>query len=101
MCSGAELDHRSSSHAVSTLSAPSMVSAQAVWPPASLKAAMNASCASESRRPGAFNSEGERNAPVPDQEIRSAGEHTHALELGAGDLVAAPTVCGMKPEHVG
>src|SRR5262245_3871979 len=40
-------------------------------------------------------------AVVPEQEIGCAGEHAHALELRAGDLVAALAIRGMGPEHAG
>jgi hypothetical protein len=38
---------------------------------------------------------------MPEQQVCGTGNHTHALELRAGDLVASLTVGAMEPEHVG
>src|SRR5262249_41700357 len=48
-----------------------------------------------------FQFECEAVAVVPEQQVARAGEHAHALELGAGDLVAALAVRAVQPDHVG
>src|SRR5262249_37648530 len=40
-------------------------------------------------------------AVVPKQQIARASEHAHALQLRAGNLVAALAVRDMQPQHVG
>src|SRR5262249_33164010 len=49
----------------------------------------------------AFQLQRKRVAPMPEQKIARTGEHAHALELRAGDLVTSLAVRNVQPQHIG
>src|SRR5262245_60576564 len=49
----------------------------------------------------AFQLQRKRVAPMPEQKIARTGEHAHALELRAGDLVTSLAVRNVQLQYVG